>query len=82
MRCLVVADLHYALQQYDWVIDVAPAFDVVIIAGDHLEIASLVDRRTQSVVIQKYIQRLKERTRLIVCSGITISMRTALKASG
>jgi len=69
MRCLIVADLHYALQQYDWVMDVAPAFDVVIIAGDHLDLGSLVDRRTQSVVIQKYIGRLKERTRLIVCSG-------------
>ncbi len=69
MRFLVVADLHYALQQYDWVMDVAPAFDVVVIAGDHLDLASLVDRRTQSVVIQKYIARLKDRTRLIVCSG-------------
>ncbi len=69
MRCLIVADLHYALQQYDWVMDVAPAFDVVIIAGDHLDLGSLVDRRTQSVVIRKYIARLKERTRLIVCSG-------------
>ena len=69
MRCLVVADLHYALQQYDWVIEVAPAFDVVVIAGDHLDLSSLVDRRTQSVVIRKYIDRLKERTRLIVCSG-------------
>ena len=69
MRCLVVADLHYALQQYDWVIDVAPLFDVVVIAGDHLDLSALVDRRTQSVVIRKYIDRLKERTRLIVCSG-------------
>jgi Icc-related predicted phosphoesterase len=69
MRCLVVADLHYALQQYDWVMEVAPAFDVVVIAGDHLDLNSLVDRRTQSMVIQKYVQRLKDRTRLIICSG-------------
>jgi Icc-related predicted phosphoesterase len=69
MRCLIIADLHYALQQYDWAIEVASAFDVVIIAGDHLDLGSLVDRGTQSVVIQKYIQRLKEKTRLIVCSG-------------
>ncbi len=69
MRCLVVGDLHYGLQQYDWVVEAAPAFDVVIIAGDHLDLSSLVDRRTQSVVIQKYIARLKERTRLLVCSG-------------
>lgn len=69
MRCLVVADLHYALQQYDWVTEVAPAFDVVVIAGDHLDLSSMVDRRTQSVVIRKYIDRLKDRTRLMVCSG-------------
>ena len=69
MRCLVVADLHYALQQYDWVLDVAPLFDVVVIAGDHLDHTAFVDRRTQSVVIRKYIERLKERTRAVVCSG-------------
>ncbi len=69
MRCLVVADLHYALQQYDWVIDVAPIFDVVVIAGDQLDQSALVDRRTQSMVIRKYINRLKDLTRMIVCSG-------------
>ncbi len=37
MRCLVVADLHYALQQYDWVMDGRADFDVVIIAGDQLD---------------------------------------------
>jgi len=69
MRCLVVADLHYALHQYDWVLEVAGAFDLVIIAGDHLDTSSLVDCRAQSIVIQKYIARLREKTRLIVCSG-------------
>ena len=37
MRCLVVADLHYSLPQYDWLVNVADSFDLVIIAGDHLE---------------------------------------------
>jgi Icc-related predicted phosphoesterase len=69
MRCLVVADLHYALQQYDWVVAVAPEFDVVIIAGDHLDTSSLVDCRAQSIVIQKYIHRLHQKTKLVVCSG-------------
>jgi len=69
MRLLVVADLHYALPQYDWVMEVAPRFDVVIIAGDHLDTNSLVDLRAQSIVIQKYIGRLRERTRLVICSG-------------
>jgi Icc-related predicted phosphoesterase len=69
MRLLVVADLHYALQQYDWLLEVAPHFDMVIIAGDHLDITSLVDLNAQSIVVQKYLGRLKEKTRLLVCSG-------------
>jgi predicted phosphodiesterase len=42
MKCLVVADLHYSLPQYDWVVNVAEQFDLVIIAGDHLDLSSLV----------------------------------------
>ena len=37
MRCLVVADLHYSLPQFDWVLNMASDFDLVIIAGDHLD---------------------------------------------
>ena len=44
-------------------------FNVVIIAGDHLDIAGHVDCATQSVVMLKYFARLAARTRLIVSSG-------------
>lgn len=69
MRLLVVADLHYALPQYDWVMEVAGRFDVVILAGDHLDINSLVDLGAQSIVVQKYIARLRDKARLLICSG-------------
>lgn len=69
MRCLVVADLHYALPQYDWVLDVAPRYDLVIIAGDHLDLSSMVDWRAQTVVVRKYLDVLRTKTRLITCSG-------------
>ena len=69
MRCLVVADLHYALPQYDWVLSVAARFDVVVIAGDHLDIASPVAGRAQTVVVRKYLDMLRQQTRLITCSG-------------
>jgi Icc-related predicted phosphoesterase len=70
MRLLVVADIHYALPQYDWVTEVAPRFDAVIIAGDHLDANSLVDLPTQIIVIQKYLERLRKvAQRLIICSG-------------
>jgi hypothetical protein len=38
-------------------------------AGDHLDLGSLVDGRAQSVVVRKYFSRLRERTRLLICSG-------------
>ena len=48
MRLLAVADLHYSLPQFDWVLEVAADFDVVVLAGDLLELGSIVDRRAQS----------------------------------
>ncbi|MBL8903442.1 MAG: metallophosphoesterase [Rhizobiales bacterium] len=69
MRCLVVADLHYSLPQFDWVLNVAGDFDLVIIAGDHLDLSSLVEGRAQTVVIRKYIELMREKTKVVVCSG-------------
>ena len=69
MKCLVVADLHYALPQFDWVAEVAERFDFVIIAGDFLDLSSMVDWRTQTIVVRKYVDMWRARTRLIGCSG-------------
>jgi len=69
MKFLLVSDLHYALKQYDWAAAVAPAFDVVVIAGDHLDIASQLDGSVQIIVILKYLKLLAERTRIIASSG-------------
>jgi Icc-related predicted phosphoesterase len=69
MRLLLVADLHYSLPQFDWVLSIADGFDVVVLAGDHLDLASLVDGRAQSVVVRKYFDRLRAKTRLVICSG-------------
>jgi Icc-related predicted phosphoesterase len=69
MRCLVVADLHYSLPQFDWLLQAAPQFDLVIFAGDALDIGSIVDFRAQIVVVQKYLAMLASVTRVVVCSG-------------
>jgi Icc-related predicted phosphoesterase len=69
MKALLVSDLHYALPQLDWVSRVAGDFDLVVIAGDHLDISSLVSLDAQVVVVLKYLQRFQGRTRLLVCSG-------------
>jgi len=69
MRCLFVADLHYALPQYDWLQNAASRYDLVVLAGDALDLGSSVDFRAQIVVVRKYLQRIAGTTRLIVCSG-------------
>lgn len=69
MRCLVVADLHYSLPQFDWLVAAAPQFDLVIFAGDALDISSMVDFRAQIVVVKKYLEMLASRTRVTLCSG-------------
>jgi Icc-related predicted phosphoesterase len=69
MRLLLVADLHYSLPQFDWVLDRASDFNVVVMAGDHLDLASLVDGRAQSVVVRKYFDRLRAKTKVLICSG-------------
>ena len=69
MRCLVVADLHYSLPQFDWLVSAAPQFDLLIFAGDALDIASAVDYRAQIVVVQRYLARLARLTKVVLCSG-------------
>jgi predicted phosphodiesterase len=69
MRGLLVSDLHYALKQFDWVHGVADRFDLVVIAGDSLDVSSAVAFPAQIVVVSKYLRRLAERTRLVASSG-------------
>ncbi len=69
MKCLLVSDLHYTLKQYDWVLGQAAAYDVVVIAGDHLDIASTVDMQAQIAVILSYLKRIGAKTRVVACSG-------------
>ncbi len=69
MKGLLVSDIHYRLKQLDWLISVAPEFDLVVIAGDHLDIASAVAVEAQVVVTLKYLQRLASAAPLVVCSG-------------
>jgi Icc-related predicted phosphoesterase len=69
MRCLIVADLHYSLPQFDWLLAAAGEFDLVIFAGDALDIGSFVDFRAQIVVVKKYLALLSGMTRVILCSG-------------
>ena len=69
MQMLFVADLHYALKQFDWLVAHAAQYELVIIGGDLLDLSAPLDIDTQIVVVEKYLARLRQLTRLIVSSG-------------
>jgi len=69
MRILLVADLHYSLRQFDWVVGAAPSFDLVVLAGDHLDISSSVALDAQIVVVLRYFTLLQSAGGLAVSSG-------------
>jgi Icc-related predicted phosphoesterase len=69
VRVLLVSDLHYSLKQLDWVLAAAPDFDVVVLAGDHLDIASRVAPDAQIAVVLEYLKRIAARTTVVACSG-------------
>jgi predicted MPP superfamily phosphohydrolase len=69
MRILAVSDLHFGLTQFDWVANQAVGYDLVIIAGDLLDIAGHLDLDSQITVVVKYLRTINSKTRLLVCSG-------------
>ena len=69
MRILLTSDLHYKLRQYDWLIGAAERFDAIVIAGDHVDIASAVPADVQIAALSASLSALAQRTRVLVCSG-------------
>ncbi len=69
MKFLFVADLHYTLKQFDWLLARASEFDGIVIGGDLLDLSSALDISVQITVVEKYLDRLQAKTRLIVSSG-------------
>lgn len=66
MRILLVSDLHYTLRQLDFVVDAAPDFDLVVVAGDLLDISSGVELDAQVVVVQRYLELLRDAAPAVV----------------
>ena len=69
MKLLFVADLHYSLKQFDWLLAEAPKYDVVCIGGDLLDLSSELDFGVQITVVEKYLHKLQEKALLLVSSG-------------
>lgn len=69
MRILLTSDLHYKLRQYDWLLGAASQFDAVVVAGDHLDVASAVPSEVQIAALSASLAQVAERVPVLVCSG-------------
>jgi Icc-related predicted phosphoesterase len=69
VQILLGSDLHSSLPQLDWVVAAAPDFDLVVVAGDQLDIASAVPLDAQTVVVLKYLSLLRDAGAVAVSSG-------------
>lgn len=69
MRILVVADLHYTLKQFDWLMTEVARYDLVVIGGDLLDLSSVLEPQVQCLVVEKYLARIARQKPLIVSSG-------------
>jgi Icc-related predicted phosphoesterase len=69
MKILHVADLHYTLKQFDWLVAQRPQYELIIIGGDLLDLGGFLEREVQTVVVEKYFQKLAQGGKLGVISG-------------
>jgi Icc-related predicted phosphoesterase len=69
VQILLVSDLHYTLRQLDWVASAAGDFDLLVVAGDLLDIASIVEPDAQIAMSLEYLARFATRTTVVACSG-------------
>jgi len=69
LRILLVSDLHYTLRQLDWVASVAADYELVVVAGDTLDIASIVEPDAQIAVVLEYLARMATKTTVAASSG-------------
>jgi Icc-related predicted phosphoesterase len=69
VQILLVSDLHYTLRQLDWVASVAGDYDLLVVAGDLLDIASIVEPDAQIAVALEYLARFATKTTVVACSG-------------
>jgi Icc-related predicted phosphoesterase len=69
MKLLLTADLHFRIHWFRWLIDQAPDFDLVCIAGDLLDMFKSETRIEQSGEIARLMRKLADLVPVAVCSG-------------
>jgi predicted MPP superfamily phosphohydrolase len=69
MKLLLTADLHYRIHWFRWLIEQAPDFDLVCIAGDLLDMFKSETRMEQAREIKTLVKELADIVPVAICSG-------------
>jgi predicted MPP superfamily phosphohydrolase len=69
VRYLAASDLHYGLEQLDWIATQAASFDAVVLGGDHLDVVGGAELNVQIALMTAYLARLADRTTVVANSG-------------
>ena len=69
MRLLLTADLHYRLHWFCWLVEQAPDFDLIWIAGDLLDMFKAETRLEQAREVRSLIRVLADAVPVALCSG-------------
>jgi DNA repair exonuclease SbcCD nuclease subunit len=69
MKLLLTADFHYRIHWFRWLIEQAPDFDLVCIAGDLLDMFKAETRLEQAREITRFIRKLADLVPVAICSG-------------
>jgi predicted MPP superfamily phosphohydrolase len=69
MKLLLTADLHFRLHWIRWLIEQAPDFDLVCIAGDLLDMFKGETRIEQAREIRTLVKELADIVPVAICSG-------------
>src|ERR1700676_5136617 len=69
MRLLITADPHFRLHWFRWLIEQAPDFDLVCIAGDLLDMFRSETSMEQAREVRMLIRELADLVPVAVCSG-------------
>jgi predicted MPP superfamily phosphohydrolase len=69
MKLLITADFHFRLHWFRWLIEQAPDFDLICIAGDLLDMFKSETRLEQAREITRLVRELADIVPVAVCSG-------------
>jgi predicted MPP superfamily phosphohydrolase len=69
MRLLLTADLHYRIHWFRWLIEQAPNYDLICIAGDLLDMFRSETKVEQAREIRTLVKELADRVPVALCSG-------------